>query len=218
MGMFEEDHDNYVREINALMKGRGITYEQAAKIVAGQNKGKSTGDDPGKLTGAVIHSAPRSVLQDWVCRLPFMQQSVLLSAIRNEDCVEKDDPSKDLIRWYRRCVLISAFDRRALTDPRAPGGGSFTGPIDDINAAADAFIRRRDAMSLHYYAHAMHAFQIVGYKHPINTIAAFWESVYVRMANALHLYPEYSVQMDARLGDDVAGWKAREDKAGGCST
>jgi hypothetical protein len=211
MSASEQDHDDYHRAVRLLMEDQGLSYAQAASAVAEQNLRKSTGVKS-------ADAAPRTVLQDWVCRLSFMQQSVLLSAIRNEDCVEKDDPSKGLIRWYRRCVLISAFDRRALIDPTTPGGGSFTGPIDDIKAAADAFIRRRDAMSLHYYAHAMHAFQIVGYKHPISTIAAFWESVYVRMAHVLHLFPEKARELDARLGDDIDGWKAREDEAGGCST
>lgn len=206
MGAFEDDMDQAIREDR--QKLRESTGERMGTHAVKTWSSEHTGTYPGT----------RSVLQDWVCRLSFMQQSVLLSAIRNEDCVEKDDPSKALIRWYRRCVLISAFDRRALIDPASPGGGSFTGPVDDIEGAADAFIRRRDAMSLHYYAHAMHAFQIVGFKHPISTIAAFWESVYMRMAHALHLMPESCAQMDARLGDNVAGWQAREDRAGGCST
>lgn len=64
----------------------------------------------------------------------------------------------------------------------------------------------------------MHAFQILGYKHPNDVTRAFWHAVYVRMAHALHLYPEPMVDMDRRLGDNVGDWKAREDPAGGCST
>lgn len=159
-----------------------------------------------------------SVLQDWVHDLPFMQQSVLLSAMRNADMVEKGHPSKDLIRWYRRCVLISAFEGEALLDPQHPGGGSYTGPVDDIEKAADDFLRARDGMSLHYYAHAMHAFQIVGVHHPDPGIGLFWAGVYVRMAKALHLYPEPRDEMNLRLSDNPEAWKAREDRAGGCST
>lgn len=159
-----------------------------------------------------------SVLQSWVHDLPFMQQSVLLSAMRNADMVEKGDPSKELIRWYRRCVVLSAFDGRALTDPYSPGGGSYTGPIRDLGEAQDAFLRARDGMSLHYYAHAMHAFQILGYKHPDPEIQLGWRHVYYRMVEALHVWPETPQQLDERLGDNVEGWKAREDKAGGCTT
>lgn len=161
------------------------------------------------------------VIQDWVCRLPFTQQSVLLSAMRNADGVEKGHPSKDLIRWFRRCVVLSAFDGRALTNPYEPGGGSYTGPLRDdqtLEDAADAFLRARDGMSLHYYAHAMHAFEIVAYHHPDDTIGEFWLAVYERMALALHLRPESCSDMDQRLGDSESDWRRWEDSAGGCST
>lgn len=159
-----------------------------------------------------------SVFQDWVHTLPYMQQSVLMSAMRNADMVEKGHSSKDLIRWYRRCVVLSAFDGVALLDPTHPGGGSYTGPTPDVEQAADDFLRARDGMSLHYYAHAMHAFQIVGINHPELWIANFWRKVYTRMARALHLTPELDADLELRLGDNPATWKAREDRAGGCST
>lgn len=159
-----------------------------------------------------------SATQDWVTDLSIMQQSVLFSAVRNADGVAKHHPSKALIRWYRRCVLISAFDGKALTTPNAPGGGSFTGPVADIKAAADDFIVARDEMTLHYYAHAMHAFEIVGYHHPVPWIRAFWSAVYVRMCHALHMWPETKEQMDVRLGDTQEGWENREDPPGSCST
>jgi|SRR6478609_5372468 len=69
------------------------------------------------------------VQQEWVLEIPFMQQSVLFAAIRAPDGLRKDHPTKVLLRWYRRCVLLSAFDRRALTCPFEEGGGSFTGPF-----------------------------------------------------------------------------------------
>lgn len=158
------------------------------------------------------------VTQEWTHDIPFMQQSVLLSALRNEDGVEKGHPSKNLIRWYRRCVVVSAFDGRVLTDPSEEGGGSYTGPVDDIEEAADQFLRARDGMALHYFAHAMHAFEIVGYHHPDKEISEFWQRVYVRMAYALHLRPETKSEMNRRLGDNPETWKEMEDRAGGCSS
>lgn len=74
--------------------------------------------------------------QPWVLEIPLMQQSVLFAAIRAPDGLRKDHPVKVLMRWYRRCILLSAFDRRALTDPFEPGGGSFTGPFEFKHAAA----------------------------------------------------------------------------------
>lgn len=158
-----------------------------------------------------------SVLNDWVAELSFMQQSVLLSNVRNSDGIPKFHKQKPLIRWYRRCVLKSAFDGRELRYADEPGGGSFTGPVDDLKKALDDFIDSRDEMSLHYYAHAMHAFEIIGYKHPEPTIAQFWFGAYERMAHALHLWPETEEQLDKRLGDNEAGWRERNDPSSTCS-
>lgn len=69
-----------------------------------------------------------SVLQDWVQDLTMMQQSVLLTAVRGPDALPKYHASKYLLRWYRRCILLSAMDQRVLKDPMEPNGGSFTGP------------------------------------------------------------------------------------------
>lgn len=70
-----------------------------------------------------------SALQPWVQDLTIMQQSVLLASIRAPDGIHKNHPVKVLMRWYRRCVLVSAFDRKTLDNPFELGGGSFTGPF-----------------------------------------------------------------------------------------
>jgi hypothetical protein len=158
-----------------------------------------------------------SVLHDWVCGLTLMQQSVLLAMVRNADGIEKHHPQKELIKWFRRCILKSAFDNRELTTPDEPGGGSFTGPVADINNALDQFIWARDGMTLHYYAHAMHAFQIIGYHHPNAGIRGFWNTAYTRMVHALHLLPEPVEMMDRRLCDNEDKWRERCDEAGGCT-
>jgi len=43
-----------------------------------------------------------------------MQQSVLLTAVRGPDGLPKYHSSKYLLRWYRRCILLSAMDGRVL--------------------------------------------------------------------------------------------------------
>lgn len=188
-----------------------------------------------------------SAAQPWLNTIPVMQQSVLFSGIRGMDGLRKLHPAKMLVRFYRRCVLISAFEGAALSEPYSPGGGDFTGPsirlVDGkllvpntestggglieaephewpaaMKAAADDFIRARDEMPLHYFSHMMHAFQIVGAHHPDRTIRDFWWAIYERMCHALHLWPEAPHQLDARLGDTETGWRAREDVAGSCST
>jgi hypothetical protein len=73
-----------------------------------------------------------NVTQDWVGSLTLMQQTVLITATRGADTVAKHYASKYLLRWFRRCILVSAFDKCVLTDPHDPRGGSFAGPIGDM--------------------------------------------------------------------------------------
>src|SRR4051812_21101410 len=69
------------------------------------------------------------VTQEWTHGLTMMQQSVLFTAVRGPDGIPKYSSVKYILRWFRRCVLLSAMDRKVFTDPITPGGGSFTGPI-----------------------------------------------------------------------------------------
>lgn len=171
---------------------------------------------------------PPPVIQEWVQRLSFMQQSVLLSGIRGPDGVRKQHPCKPLLRWYRRCVLISAFEGKAITNPFSPGGGSFTGPIGDVSSGGqlatfeadwpkyirgyvDDYLIARDELPYHFQVHLMHAFEIIGYCHPDQTIRTFWNQVYVRIVEAMHLWPEEPHELAARLGDNKAQWLARAD-------
>ncbi len=190
--------------------------------------------------GGIRLASGQSALQMWVMDLTIMQQSVLISAVRGADGTEKFHRYKMLLRWYRRCVLVSAMDGRTLLTPDEPGGGSFTGPSTKMPSEnpgrmhvytpeepahwsvrmqphVDDFMRSRDDLPSHYWTHCMHAFEILGYKHPNPEIRAFWHAIYIRMVHAMHLWPELEWQMDQRLGDTVAGWKAREDSAGSCS-
>lgn len=177
--------------------------------------------------------APLSVMQEWTQRLTFMQQSVLIAAVRGPDGIEKNHGAKALIRWYRRSVLYSAFESRKagaparLTDPAALGGGSFTGPslLDfpvglrsppelfhlmwrrSMADVVDAFMDSLDALPHHFQLHFMHAAEIVGYRHDVPEVREWWHGFYLRMARHFHLNPETEEQMNARLGDDEEQWR-----------
>ncbi len=170
----------------------------------------------------------RSVLQDWVTELPMMQQTVLLTAVRGPDGLRKYHPTKYLLRWYRRCILLSALDGKVLEDPIEPNGGSFTGPscvhriptvaiADDWPGQMDdhvtEYLRSLDEVPLHFHLHLMHAVQILGYKHPNQQTRDWWRHVYNRLVHDMHLWPETEEQLDARLGDNREGWLARGDVA-----
>lgn len=169
-------------------------------------------------------NTPISVLQDWVQRLSFMQQSVIIASIRGPDGIEKNHVSKLLIRWLRRCTLYSAFESKmngkptSIDDPVKVGGGSFTGPstADEnwhrgmANIVA-AYLSTIDGVPHHFQLHFMHAAEIIGYKHPDAQIRQWWRVMYCRLANDMHLNPETEEQMDRRLGDFEANWRAAEE-------
>lgn len=70
----------------------------------------------------------QSVLQPWLADLSMMQQTVVIELARGPDGLTKYHVSKYVLRWFRRCFLYSAMDRRILKTPYEEGGGSFTGP------------------------------------------------------------------------------------------
>ena len=159
-----------------------------------------------------VHNPQRSVMQDWTWNLTYMQQSVLIAAVRGPDGIKKDHVVKVLMRWMRRCILISAFDRCAIWDPHTPGGGSFTGPLKDgdIHNYIEIYLRHVDELPHHFQLHFMHASEILGYKHPDVAIREFWKSMYLAIVKDAHLCPESEETMDKRLGDNEENWRNAE--------
>lgn len=170
----------------------------------------------------IPHGTRRSVLQDWVHDLTFMQQSVLIAAMRGPDGVEKEHKAKFLCRWLRRCVLISAFDRRVLETPNDPGGGSYTGPScptegekdweESIEPVVRGYLKNLDSLPHHFHLHFLHAMEILGYKHPDTRIRNFWFRTYFRFAHDMHLGIETEAGLDNRLDDNEAKWRADESR------
>ncbi len=170
------------------------------------------------------HATERaSVIQEWVTALPMMQQTVLLTAVRGPDGLPKYHPTKFVLRWYRRCVLLSALDGVILADPVDPNGGSFTGPSLDplsdqdwparMDSRVTDYLRALDEVPHHFQVHLMHAVEILGYKHPDEHTRDWWHQVYIRIVHDMHLWPETEDQLDQRLGDSREGWLARGDVA-----
>jgi len=158
----------------------------------------------------------KSVLQDWVCELSLMQQSVLIAAVRGPDGIRKDHSVKVLCRWLRRSFLLSAFDGCPILDPYTPGGGSFVGPckndtVKNIDHALELYLRSVDELPHHFQLHFMHAAEIFGYKHPVKEIREWWHNCYLKLVNDMHLFPESEEAMDKRLGDNEKNWRAREE-------
>jgi hypothetical protein len=150
-----------------------------------------------------------NVLQKWVESLTLMQQTMLITAMRGADTLSKHHLSKYLIRWYRRCVLVSAFDRCTLDNPDDLRGGSFMGPIGEksLDELASAYLQSVDELPFHFHLHLVHASEILGYKHPNRKIRDWWHSFYLAAVRDMHLHPESEAELDARLGDNLDQWQ-----------
>jgi hypothetical protein len=148
-----------------------------------------------------------SVLQRWVMSLPLRHQGVLLAAVRSCDTAAKpgpaelvldgdeiETPERLLVAYMRYCILNPA-------DPREvdyPGAFMRPDPPDENSWKPSQF----GHYPQHWYAHIMHAFQIIGYYHPQhrNRIAGW--TIYERFVHNLHLNTEDRTQMDRRLTED----------------
>ncbi len=174
------------------------------------------------------------VTQEWTHQLTCMQQTVLLTAVRGPDGVAKYHPSKFMLRWYRRCVLLGALDHNVFENPFDPRGGSFTGPSFDDPAGLcmkalpgnetpgwhvpmqevfDSYLQSLDELPHHFQLHFMHAAEIVGYKHPDPLIRSWWHYVYRELANDMHLNIESEADLDYRLGDSEDQWREKSSEA-----
>jgi len=164
-------------------------------------------------------------MQDWTTRLTFMQQSVLITAIRGPDGIHKNHVSKKLIRWLRRCILVSAFDKGVLNEPwdkYERRGGSFTGPSVEyssnrpwhslMNEVVDEYMLTLDEVPHHFQLHFLHAAEIIGYCHPNHAmIGSWWLTTYKRLCNDMHVNPESEPSMQYRLGDNENKWRDTEE-------
>lgn len=178
-----------------------------------------------KQAASLPRRVMRSVVQDWTYELPMMQQTVLLTAIRGPDGLPKYGCVKMLLRWYRRCVLLSAMDGKVLPNPHDNNGGSFTGPSfpagelhktgweANMDEIVSEYLRTLDAIPHHYQMHFMHAAEILGYKHPVPRARVWWYGVYRRLVNDMHVHAENEWELDERLGDSRTGWLKRADHA-----
>ena len=146
----------------------------------------------------------RSVLQDWVTQLPLREQGTLLTAVRGCD----DEPKT----WTARGVAYSP-GRRLTAFIRS----CFMVPADarEVDAAEGAFFQSRPPepfkpsefghLPQHWYAHAMHALEVIGYRHPdqapggVGTTAFL---LYSMMVHNLHLNIETPQEFACRLSED----------------
>jgi len=136
----------------------------------------------------------KSVVKEWLTadNISWKQQTVVLSSLRGCDGQSKYDLSKKLTRQLRSAILYNAAaaDTTFMRD---------TMTLEEVRKLAED----SDKYPIHYYMHALHACEIIGYKHPEKEIKDWFNGAYLIMVDALHLKPETEEECDYRLRDGV---------------
>lgn len=143
----------------------------------------------------------KSVLQDWVMELPLRHQGTLLTAVRGCDSEPKQwskigvaySPGRRITAYVRWCFMNPA-------DPR------------EVDFEEGAFFQSQPPnpfkpsefghLPQHWYAHIMHALEIIAYHHPVLTTRINSFMLYSAMVKSFHLNPETKEQHNKRLTED----------------
>lgn len=142
-----------------------------------------------------------SVLQDWVQELPLRFQGTLLTAARGCDNEPKQwtstgvaySPARRITAFIRYCFMVPADPREVDAEE---GAFMMSTPPNPFKPSEFGHLPQ------HWYAHTMHALEIVAYCHPTRKIADQAEELYCAMVSNLHLYPESPNLMGTRLTED----------------
>jgi len=142
--------------------------------------------------------AGKSVLQDWVMKLPLREQGVLLTGVRGCDLSPKhqqdevNSVERQLAAYLRYCTL-NAADIREID---VPGAWFQSKPPTNWKPS------QLGHFPLHWFTHVMHAYQIVGVRSPDHQNSRNAHTIYKRMVHSLHLEEESATRMILRLGED----------------
>ncbi len=151
--------------------------------------------DPIAATTLLERGNAPGMLRGWVQELPLREQGVLLSGMRGCDLTPKEplDSSERQLVSYLRYVVCHPNDESEVG--AAPGAYMQGQPPTKWTPSEFGHYPQ------HWYAHIMHAFQVVGYRHPDPYVSAGAEEIYLRFVHSLHLEPESFETMVARLSE-----------------
>jgi hypothetical protein len=143
----------------------------------------------------------KSVLQDWVMELPLRFQGTLLTAVRGCDDEAKQwtrtgvvySPGRRLTAFIRWCFMNPADEREV---DREEGAFFMSTPPEPFKPSQFGHLPQ------HWYSHAMHALEIIGYHHPDSIIGDRACDLYNAMVHNMHLNPETRSQQWDRLTED----------------
>jgi hypothetical protein len=143
----------------------------------------------------------QSVLQDWVMELPLRVQGTLLTCTRGCDDEPKTwtktgvaySPGRRLTAFIRWCFMVPADPREVDSQE---GAFMMSSPPDPFKPSEFGHLPQ------HWYSHAMHALEVIGYCHPDATVRYQAFIMYEKMVHNMHLNVERAVQMHKRLTED----------------
>jgi hypothetical protein len=118
-------------------------------------------------------------------------QSVLMSGLRGPD-THHAPYLKAIVRWLRPVTQINA-------DPTTDY------MREEVLPTYEDIKKELEFTTVHYFAHLLHAFQIVMYHHPNAEVNAVARAYYLALAEHLHLAPETRFNFRARMGHDSDG-------------
>lgn len=142
----------------------------------------------------------QSVLQEWVADLPLRFQGTLLTAVRGCD----DEPKQWTATGFSDSAgrRTTAFIRYCFMNPADVREVDIPGAFFQSEPPADFKPSEFGHLPQHWYAHVMHALEIIGYCHPDDEIRPKARAMYERMVHSLHLNPERLPQLYERLTED----------------
>jgi hypothetical protein len=136
----------------------------------------------------------KSVLQDWVMKLPLREQGTVLTAVRGCDLTPKlpyDSSERQIVGWIRFAILNPADNREVGIK-----GAFFQSESPDFKWSEWGHY------PLHWVTHILHTLEVIGYRHPNKAIAMIAQTHYFRGVKSLHLNPESFTEMVDRLSED----------------
>lgn len=142
-----------------------------------------------------------SVLHDWVQKLTFQQQALLLTAMRGPDENNKYSSAKAIVRFLRSVVIKPAGDWDGSND-----NDFMWGDYEQFNVHADNFWEDHDEYPHHFIMHLLHCAEVIAYKHDKLSVCFYWKRFYLAGCKAFHMNPEKEEQMDSRLNDFGCGF------------
>lgn len=138
-----------------------------------------------------------SWLRPWVTELGLREQGTLITGARGCDIAPK--------------LLLDSIERQLTAYLRWLIGTPYD--VREVDSTIGCFMRSMppsrpwkaselEHYPLHWYAHLMHAFEIVAYRHPDSGHSDNGYEIYTILVHALHLNPESLNQMTSRLSED----------------